>query len=118
MPSRLVILIVLPVMALAGCGTSHVDTASYTCGDFNKSLKTKGDDSAGTFIRDLRGEAKLGQSQKTEEREITAGIIFACRNEPASTKPRTEAISIARKLKAGTFKAPAPPAADKKKSTE
>ena len=37
----------LCVLALAACGSKDVDTASYTCGQFNKSLRTKGDDTAG-----------------------------------------------------------------------
>jgi hypothetical protein len=112
---RLVIpLAVVPALALSACGSSHVDTAKYTCAQFNKSLKTKGDDSAGTFIRDLRTQAKLGQAQKTERSEITLGIYSACFGKPGSTTPGPRAIVIAKQVKTGKFKLPAQP--KKKKS--
>jgi hypothetical protein len=94
-------LLVLFVLALTACGSKDVDTASYTCGEFNKSLRTKDDDSAGNYINQLREQAKLGQDEKVERREITLGIILACRDQPAATKPADEAIATARKIKAG-----------------
>jgi hypothetical protein len=100
-----VALLALCVLALAACGTKDVDTASYTCGQFNKSLKTKGDDTAGNFINQLRKQAKLGQDEKLERREIALGVIGACRNKPAGTKPANQAIATAKKLKAGSIKA-------------
>jgi hypothetical protein len=107
-------LLVLPVLGLAACGDTHVDTAKYTCGQFNKSLQTKNDNSAGTFIRDLRSKANLGQDANTERREITVGIILACRQKPTATKPADAAIATAKQIKAGKFKLQAP----KKKSTK
>jgi hypothetical protein len=100
-------LLVLPVLGLAACGDTHVDTAKYTCGEFNKSLRTKGDNTAGTFIRDLRSKANLGQDTKTEQREITFGIIFACNRKPAVATPGKQAIATAKQIKAGKFKLPA-----------
>ena len=106
-------LLVLTVLALGACGNKDVDTASYTCGQFNKSLRTKGDNTAGNFINQLRKQAKLGQNEKTERSEISLGIIVTCRGKPASTKPADRAVAVAKQLKAGTFKLPA-----KKKSTK
>jgi hypothetical protein len=100
---------VVALCALTACGSSHVDTAKYTCAQFNKSLRTKGDNSAGTFIRDLRSKANLGQDEKTERRELTLGIIFACRGKAGSTTPGNEAIKTAKLVKAGKFKLPAGP---------
>src|SRR3954469_14714957 len=92
------------VLALAACGSSKVDTATYTCGQFNKSLRTKGDDTSGTYINELRKTAKLGQKDKVERAEITLGIIVTCRNKPASTKPSAGAVAVAKQVKAGKFK--------------
>ncbi len=101
-------MLILPVLALAACGSSSkdVDTAGYTCAEFNKSLRTKGDNTGGQYINKLRTEAKLGQDKKTERREITLGIYFACRGKPGSTKPADTAIATAKKIKAGKFKIP------------
>ena len=108
MHARLLASLLLPVLALSACGddTKDVDTASYTCADFNKSLRTKGDDSAGNYINQLRNDADLGQDTKVERREITLGIFFACRGKPGSTKPATVAVATAKKIKSGDFKAP------------
>jgi hypothetical protein len=107
MRSGLAALLVLAMLALGACGGGkHVNTASYTCGQFNKSLRTKGDNTSGNFINQLRKQAKLGQSEKIERSEITLGIIVSCRNKAASTKPANSAISIAKRIKAGTFKLP------------
>ena len=105
---RLLACLLLPVLALSACGDGNksVDTASYTCADFNKSLRTKDDNTAGTYINELRKDAKLGQDTKVERREITLGIFFACRGKPGSTKPATVAIATAKKIKAGKFKLP------------
>src|SRR5947209_10119937 len=92
-------LLLATMLGLSACGSAHVDTAKYTCANFNKSLNTKGDNSAGTFIRDLRAQAKLGQDRKTEEREMDFGIIFACRGKPASTAPGPRAIAIAKLIR-------------------
>jgi hypothetical protein len=92
----------LCVLALAACGGSKdVDTAAYTCGQFNKSLRTKGDDTAGNFINQLRKQADLGQDDKVERREVTLGIIVACRGASPTKKPADEAIANAKKAKAG-----------------
>jgi hypothetical protein len=113
MPSRsLSALLLLPVLTLAACGgssskTKDVNTAAYTCAQFNKSLATKGDDTAGNFINQLRKQANLGQDSNTERREVTLGIFFACRNKPGSTKPATAAVTTAKKIKTGKFRLPA-----------
>ena len=97
----------LCALLIAACGgNKDVDTASYTCGQFNKSLQTKDDNSSGNYINGLRKQAKLGQKEKVERSEITLGIIVACRDKPASTKPAGAAIATAKKIKAGTFKLP------------
>ena len=107
--------LLVPVLALSACGgKTKVDTASYTCAQFNKSLATKGDDTAGAFINALRERAALGQDKKAERREITLGIFFACRGKPGSTKPADTAVKTAKLIKAGKFKLPGAP--DTKKS--
>ena len=110
MRCRLIACLLLPALALSACGGGNkkVDTASYTCAHFNQSLRTKGDDTAGTYINELRNDADLGQDTKVERRELTLGIFFACRGKPGSTKPKTVAIATAKKIKAGKFKTPAP----------
>jgi hypothetical protein len=114
MRSRLVSLLVVPALTLAACGSGkQVDTAGYTCGQFNKSLQTKGDNTSGNFINQLRKRAKLGQSAKVERSEITLGVIVTCRNKAASTKPADGAIAVAKQIKSGKFKLPG-----KKKSTK
>ena len=109
--------VILAAVAMAGCGTKNVDTASYTCGQFNKSLKTKGDDTAGNYINGLRKKAALGQAKQTEVRELTLAIYLACRGKPASTRPADPAVATAKKMRSGKFKLPGLPAA-KKKSTK
>jgi hypothetical protein len=108
--SRLALcLLLLPVLAISACGSDSksIDSAAYTCTDFNKSLRTKNDNTAGRFINDLRKQASLGQDTKTERREITLGIYFACRGKPGSTKPAKTAVATAKQIKAGKFKLPA-----------
>src|SRR3954469_21856839 len=98
MRSRLIAALLLPSLALAACGGSKdVDTSSYTCADFNKSLRTKGDDSAGNYINQLRKDAERGQDKKVEQREVTLGIFFACRGKPGTTKPAAAAVATAKK---------------------
>ena len=115
-PRPLACALVSAVALLSACGDSGnaVDTATYTCADFNKSLATKGDDTAGRFINDLRKQAKLGQDDKTERREVAAGVYFTCRGKPGSTKPADQAIKTAQAIKSGKFKAPVPPSKKKK----
>jgi hypothetical protein len=114
MRSGLVALLLVPALVLSACGgNKKVDTAAYTCGDFNTSLRTKSDNTAGTFINELRKQAKLGQNDKTERSEITFGVIVTCRGKPASTKPANGAVAIAKQVKAGKFKL-----GGKKKSTK
>ena len=118
-PRPLACALLAAVVSLSACGSSgkSVDTATYTCADFNKSLATKGDDTAGRFINDLREQAKLGEDAKTERRQVAAGIYFTCRGKPGTTKPADQAIKTAQAIKSGKFKAPAP-TSKKKKSTE
>jgi hypothetical protein len=106
MRSGLVALLVFAAMMLAACGNKDVDTAAYTCGQFNKSLRTKDDSTAGNFINQLRKQAKLSQSEKVERSEITLGIIVSCRNKPPSTKPAASAIAVAKRVKAGDYALP------------
>jgi hypothetical protein len=109
------IALLVPVLALSACGSSKkVDTAGYTCSDFNKSLATKGDNSAGSYINALRKEANLGQSASVERRAMTVGIFYTCRGKPGSTKPAKGAITIAKLVVAGKYKAPTPPKTSKK----
>ena len=101
-------LLIVPVLALAACGskTKDVNTAAYTCAQFSKSLAKKGDESAGNYINALEKQANLGQDGKTERREITLGVFFACRNKPGTTKPAAQAIASAKAIKAGKFDIP------------
>lgn len=114
MRSVVATLLALSVLGVAACGSDNVDTATYTCGDFNKSLRIKGDNSSGNFINQLRKDAKLGQDEKTERREITIGIIFACRGHAPSTKPADKAIAAAKLIKTGKFKVQQTPKTKKK----
>ena len=114
----LTLVLLVAALAVSGCGSkdknTKVDTATYTCGQFSKSLNAKADNTAGAFINELRKQAKLGQDVKTERREVTLGIYFACRNQSASTHPAQVAVKTAKQIKAGTFKLPGAP--KKKKS--
>jgi hypothetical protein len=113
----LALLLIAPALLVSGCGRGEkVDTATYTCAEFNKSLRTKDDNTSGQFINRLRDKAKLGQETKLERREITFGIILACRGKPGSTRPGDKAIVTAKQLRDGKFKPPAAPKAKKKKS--
>jgi hypothetical protein len=111
--------VVVSVLALAGCGSKSkdVNTATYTCAEFNKSLATKGDDSAGNYINQLRKQANLGRDAKTERSAITLGIYFACKGKPGSTKPAAAAVATAKQIKAGKFHIPGA-AGSKKKSND
>jgi hypothetical protein len=110
-------LTVLSALALAACGSGEeVDTSKYTCDQFNRSLAKKGDDSAGNFINRLREQAKLGQPDSVERRELSLGIFFACRGQPGSTRPGQRAVAIAKQIKAGTFHLPKPAKAPEKSS--
>lgn len=117
MRSRLSAAVLLtPVLALAACGSSGkpVNTATYTCSQFNKSLSSKDDATAGRYINELVKQAKLDQDTKIERREITLGIYFGCRGKPGSTKPASVAVKTAQQIKAGKFKLPAGPGKAKK----
>jgi len=111
-------LLLLPVLALAACGskTKDVNTAAYTCAQFTKSLAAKSDDTAGNYINGLRKQANLGQDPKTERRELTVGIFFACRNKPGTTTPATTAVASAKAIKNGKFHIPGAPKSSKKSS--
>jgi hypothetical protein len=108
--------LLLPVLGLAACGGGNksVDTASYTCAHFTKSLNTKGDNTSGTYINELRKQAKLAGGAKAQSRIISLGIIFACRGKPGTTKPADRAVAIAKQIEAGKFKLPGRPPAKKK----
>jgi hypothetical protein len=109
-------LLLVPVLTVAACGskTKDVNTAAYTCAEFNKSLSAKNDDSAGNYINGLRKQANLGQDVKVERRELTLGIFFACRGKPGTTTPATQAIVTAKAIKAGKFHLPKAPKSTKK----
>lgn len=117
---RLSALAVVAVLTLSACGEDDdkVNVASYSCADFNKSLRTKDDNTSGRYINELRKQARLGQEEKVERRTITLGIYFTCRGKPGTTKPAKGAVATAKKIKAGTFEAPAAPEDTKKKSTK
>jgi len=105
------------VLTLGACGSGggkSVDTANYTCGQFKKSLATKGDNSSGNFINELRKQANLGGTETQERRTISLGIIFACRGKPDSTKPAKQAVVYSKQIAAGKFKLPGKPPAKKK----
>jgi hypothetical protein len=108
MSARVVaIVLALPALLLSACGGGKsVDTSTYTCADFQKSLNTKGNNTAGSFINGLRKQAKLKSQTKVANREIELGIIFACRGKPGSTRPAQRAIVIAKAVESGTFKLP------------
>lgn len=109
-------LVVVPALVLSACGSKQkpVNAANYTCSNFNSSLSKKNDNSAGSFINQLRKQAKLGQDAKTERREITLGIYFACRGKPGSTRPATQAVTTAKQIRSGKFKLPSPTGGKKK----
>lgn len=110
-------LALVPALALGGCGgTKNVDPAKYTCAQFNTSLDSKSDDSAGNYINQLRKQAKLNQAAKVERREMAVAIYFACRGKPGSTKPAATAVANVKQIKAHKFTAPPPPT--KKKSNK
>jgi hypothetical protein len=97
--SAVPILLLVSLLALPACGKNpDVDLASYSCADFNKSLKSKDDESAGRFINQLREKARLGQGEKVERREVTLGIIYTCRGTKGSVKPANKAIAYAKRL--------------------
>ena len=114
--TRSITVLLVPALALSACGSKskQVDTASYSCSDFSKSLGSKSDSSAGNYINQLRKDANLKADTKTSRREITLGIYFACRGKPGTTKPAKTAMATAKLIEAGKFKLPAPPAAKKK----
>jgi predicted small secreted protein len=118
MTGRLAIAVaLLTALTLAACGAGkQVNASGYTCGEFSKSLRTKGDNSAGNFLNKLRDQAKLGQDKQTELRELTLGIFFACRGKPASARPAGQAVTIAKQIRDHKFKLPKTPGAKKKPS--
>ena len=109
-------LLIVPVLALSACGSKakDVNAATYTCAQFTKSLNTKGDDTSGNYINQLRKKVDLGKDAKTEHSAAAQAIYFACLGQPASKKPLADATANLKAMKAGTFKAPKPGAAKKK----
>ena len=103
MPIRqaLYALLIPAALVIAACGGEDVSTATYTCGDFKTSLETKDDRSAGSYIRLLNDEAKLGGNRDAQEKRMAQAIYLACRGEKASFKPTDEALANAKKLAAG-----------------
>ena len=119
MTKRIAAALLLPALALSACGSNKkVDVASYTCAQFSQSLNSKGDNSSGNFINQLRKQANLGQAKQTEIQEITLGIIFTCRGKPGSTHPATGALAIAQRIRAGKFRLPHAAGQGKKKSNQ
>jgi hypothetical protein len=107
MTSRLAAILLLPVLALSACGSDKkVDASAYTCAQFQKSLNTKGDNTAGNYINQLRKRAKLNQPRRTEVQALTLGIVFSCRGKPGSTRPADRAVTIAKQIATGQFKLP------------
>ena len=94
--------LLLPAAVLAaGCGYEEIDANAFTCGEFSKSLDTKGDESAGQYIRLLNERAKLGGPRADREKVMAYSIFVACRGEKASFKPASEAIANAKAIRAG-----------------
>jgi hypothetical protein len=89
-------------LVAAGCGRGEeVDTASYTCGEFNRSLKEKDDLTSGQFIRKLNEQAKLGGTKAEQERRMAYAVYVACRGKASGFKPTERALANAKALKAG-----------------
>jgi hypothetical protein len=120
-PRPILVTLLAAALGLSACGSSGnskpVNTATYTCGQFTKSLNTKGDNSAGNYINQLVKAAGLKANTDLARKEITAGIALTCRNRPASTRPKAGAIAIAKQIEAGKFKLP-PQLQGKKKSNK
>lgn len=113
----LALLLVAPALMVSTCGRGpKVDTATYTCAKFNKSLRTKDDNTSGQFINRLRDQAKLGEDTKVERRQIALAIYLTCRGKPGSTRPATKAIATAKQMRSGKFRVPAQGKTTKKKS--
>ena len=90
------------MIAAAGCGGGdELSADAYTCGQFKKSLDTKDDRSAGTYIRLLNDRAKTGGRRSDQEKLMAYAIFVACRGEKASYKPAKEAVANAKAIKAG-----------------
>ena len=107
-------------LALSSCGGSSskpVNTATYTCGQFQASLNSKSDTSAGNYINQLVKAAGLKGSTALQRRRIALGITFACGNKTAATRPKAAAVAIAKQIESGKFKPPSV-AQKKKKSTK
>jgi len=96
---------------VAACGGEEIQAATYTCGQFAKSLDTKDDRSAGTFIRLLNDRAQLTGSRSEQEKRMAYAIFVACRGEKAGFRPANEAVANARKIAAGKRVVPADVAA-------
>lgn len=98
----------IPVLALSACGSKDkkVDTASYSCAQFQNSLKSKNDNSAGNYVNQLVKRAKLKQSGKTARSEVTVGIYFSCRHKAGSFTPAQGAVRVAQQIEAGKFRLP------------
>lgn len=107
-PAATLVACLVPALALSACGSKEkkVDAAAYTCKQFDNSLKTKNDNSAGNFINQLVKQANLEHSGKTARSEVTVGIYFTCRNKPGSTKPAHGAVRVAQRIEAGKFHLP------------
>ena len=88
-------------LTASACGGEEIDAATYTCGEFSKSLDTKDDRTAGTYIRLLNDRAGLKGSRSLQERRMTYAIYVACRGQESSYKPATVAVANAKKIAAG-----------------
>lgn len=99
---RLLCAALLPAAFLvAACGGEEIEASTYTCGEFAKSLDTKDDRTAGTFIRLLNDRAKLKGSRSEQEKRMAYAIFVACRGEKAGFRPANEAVANAKKIAAG-----------------
>ena len=117
---RMACCLLLPAtLALSACGGGEeIDPATYTCGDFAKSLDTKDDRSAGSFIRLLNDRAKSKGPREVKEKRMAYAIYVACRGEKASFRPANVAVANAKKLEQGKRVVPRDVAEREKKAAE
>ena len=99
--TALCMLLIPAALLVAACGGEDIDASTYTCGQFSKSLDTKDDRSAGTYIRLLNDRAKTKGERAVQEKRMAYSIYVACRGKKASFRPADEAVSNAKKIAAG-----------------
>ena len=118
MPARSAICASLLAAAavFAGCGYEEIDANTYTCGEFQKSLDTKDNETAGQYIRLLNDRAKLKGRRSDREKVMAYAIFAACRGEKASVRPANKAVANAKAIQAGKQVLPKDASAREKKA--